>query len=158
MPGFRVYYTAVDDNGNESIVAKSFAPRMMEVNLINKAVRDCHDAIHNHTDLGPIDTRFEGRDSNDWRPISKELRKGKIAIAYLKTKRIREGMTVGHDLRSELGNIVIELNKQHPGLDVDLDEVLELTRDIIHFVTEFTCRPRSDKDTVSTARQRLAGI
>jgi hypothetical protein len=148
MPGFRVYYVAVDDDGSESVVAKSFAPRAMEVDDIHKAARDCHDAIHEHTDLGPIDTRYEGRGRNrsDWRPISKELRRGEICFAAMVAERVKEGTPGEDEVRSEMGHRVEKFNKMLPGLNLNLNEALRTYYEIAEAALKIQCRPKADED------------
>lgn len=59
------------------------------------------------------------------------LRRARIAAVYLKHRVLKDGvMLKANDLRSNIGNLVAELNAQSPDLKVTQEELLDYARDL----------------------------
>ncbi|MGE5298104.1 MAG: hypothetical protein ACM3KM_03000 [Acidobacteriaceae bacterium] len=69
-------------------------------------------------------------------------RRGQIALASLHYKLLKEGMNLHpQNLRSQMGNLVNELNKQNPTLNLTQDEANEFLFDLAMFLTNEAFRP-----------------
>lgn len=151
----RMHIEVVFENGVRSSVGTLASPIYDNRNVIQARVEDLTNWVNKHE---PNVVESEGFTTDQTQWGSSVVRRGELALAFLKVLKLEEGIELHpQKLRSSIGNEVKKLNDLFPGLNVTDAEAKDLVREIGEFLLEETVKPNREERRQSTDRHDVGG-